>query len=248
MFKYLIAVLCLVFGALTLMYFYIGVPVIYDGAKDVILNVHRADNAEQSISKIYISAFYFVPKNKKEDIFTGWSTTLQEKLEALMRFHTVELQEKSELTYTIYPEPIIGRLNNIEYDTFITQHGNPEALRHVVPEIESRVFEANGDLFRNDFGTIPKDAYHVLVVMYEGVGSIGGDNIALISRTFLTSSEYAPVSESLLAHEFYHTLGLPDAYTLPEGTVTSQDIMGLGRYTPIGQTYLSQKSLQALGL
>ncbi len=248
MFKYLVAVLVLVFGAVIWMYFSVGVPVLYSEKNVTVRSVHRMGNLEQPLSRIYISAFYFIPKNKEENIHNEWQKLLHKKLDALVRFHTVQLQGASSILYEIYPEPIIGNLDNLAYDTSITQHGNPAALRRIVPEIESRVLAKDGDLYRADFDHVPPDAYHVLVIMYEGVGSTGGDNVALISRIFLSDIEYAAVSESLLAHEFYHTLGLPDAYTIPEGIATSADIMGLGRYRPIGQTFISQKMLQELGL
>ncbi len=248
MFKYLVLTLCIVFSFLLGMYFYVGVPKLYPGGEASVRNPHRMGESSRSISKISITAFYFVPKNKQENIFSDWHSVLEKKLDALVSFHTGQLEGESTLTYEIYPEPVIGLLDNIEYDTLVTQYGNPEALRRITPEIESRVLSSDGDGYVKGVGVAPDGTYHVLYIVYEGVGAIGGDNVALLSRAFLTEPEYSTVASSLFAHEFYHTLGLPDEYTMPHAVPTSQDIMGLGRYRPITQTFLSSKLLKELGL
>ena len=238
MFRYLIVVLCCVFGVLISMYLFIGVPTIFTGSEGVVSNIHRSGDTTQPISNVHITAFYFVPKNKANVLFSDWHRILQENLETLVNFHKIQLQGLSTLTFDIYPEPIIGLAENLTYDTEMTQYGNPEALRRILPEIESRV----------SMTSVPQNTYHVYYILYEGVGATGGENAALISRTFLSDEEYKVESSSLFAHEFYHTLGLPDEYTIPEGREMSDDIMSIGRYRPISQTYISLKLLQSLGL
>ena len=90
--------------------------------------------------------------------------------------------------------------------------------------------------------------YCVIVIIYEGIGASGSENVALLSRIFLTDSQYSATAATLLAHEFYHTLGLPDAYDIITAVPFSQDIMGLGRFKPIEKTYLDKDNLIQLGL
>lgn len=258
MFKYLALVLVLVFSTLLWMYFTVGVPVIYNGAETRQISVHRMGEEAQSIARIHITAFYFVPKNKTDTLFLEWKSILKKNLDDLVRFHDQQLQGASSLEYEIYPVPIIGREDNLAYDTELTQHGNPEALRHIVPEIESRIFDSTGDLYRSDLKIPEANMYHVYVILYEGVGAIGGGNAALLNRKFLSDTEWEAVDGSLLAHEFYHTLGLPDEYTIPEDVPVeytlakekpiSASVMGLGRYRPIRQTFIGSRLLAELGL
>lgn len=74
------------------------------------------------------------------------------------------------------------------------------------------------------------------------------DGFFLLSRTFLADPEYRAFGASLFAHEFYHTLGIPDAYDQNTGKPESADIMGLGRYRPIEKTYVRREVVRALGL
>lgn len=73
------------------------------------------------------------------------------------------------------------------------------------------------------------------------------DGFFLLNREFLTG-RYGPFGASLLAHEFYHTLGLPDQYDTPAGAPLSSDLMGNGRFLPIEKTYLKRDILRRLGL
>lgn len=73
------------------------------------------------------------------------------------------------------------------------------------------------------------------------------DGFFLMNREFLTGS-YGPFGASLLAHEFYHTIGLPDQYDIPGGTPLSPDLMGSGRFLPIEKTHLGRDLLRQLGL
>ncbi|MEK7561141.1 MAG: hypothetical protein AAB539_04275 [Patescibacteria group bacterium] len=79
------------------------------------------------------------------------------------------------------------------------------------------------------------------------VGVKNADGFFLLNREFLMGS-YADIGGSLLAHEFYHTLGLPDGYTGTEATPTTSDIMGLGRMRPIERAYIGRETLENLGL
>lgn len=282
MIKYLFAVLVLISGAIGWMYFGIGVPQIYRESQPEVKKPHLYDNPERGIDKIRVFGFYFVPKNKNDSIISDWRNLLESNLTKLKKFHSAQTRGLSEIEYLIYPEPVLGVEDNKFYDTQNTDRGNPQALLNTVEELEQRVFDKNGDLFREEFASSGDVAYPVMFVMYEGVGAVGGvirrekeesknktvkhldvdesllfevevssvDGFSLLSSAFLTRSEFKAIGASIMAHEFYHTLGLPDAYEVPGSfeVVFSDDITGAGRKRPLERTYLNRNSLEKLGL
>jgi len=157
-----------------LMYFWIGVPKVYRSVSPGLTAPHVYNNPEQSIEKIQIAAFYFVPGNKVDSQADNWREVLEAGLEKLREFHSLQFQGLSSLSYEIYPEPVIGLLNNLFYDTDITERGNPHALINIAEELEARIFRSTGDLFLADFAQRTESAYPALFVMYEGVGASGG--------------------------------------------------------------------------
>lgn len=74
------------------------------------------------------------------------------------------------------------------------------------------------------------------------------DGFFLVSRDFLVKPEYAPNASALTYHEFSHTLGLPDEYDAVTGAPTSNDIMGIGRFTPIESAFIDSVLLEKMGL
>jgi len=253
MIRYIIGVLILIAASLAVMYFYVGVPRIYQEPPPQAKEVHRYNDPSRSLEEISVLVFYFVPRNRFDSALENWHELLEKNVQKLQAFHTLQLQSVSQLDYTIYPKPVIGLQDNLYYDTDVTRHGNPEALRRVTRELEARVLEASGDLFRSDFlpgGYTPdgQHPYQVLLIMYEGVGASGGDNVALVSSTFLADPRFNTYGASIMTHEFYHTLGIPDGYDLTTSLSTSSDIMGLNRTKPIEKVYLDTKTLNSLGL
>lgn len=235
--RYLIFVLLLIAGALYAMYFWVGVPRVFGPEILKATSPHFYGKPDAPLQKIFIKAFYFVPKNKTESAIPDWREILEENLKKLQAFHSLQFQNKSQITYEIYPEIVVGFLNNISYDTFSTQHGNPEGLRRVASELTGR-------------GLFPKEEtgqYNVALIMYEGVGASGSDNVAFVSRVFLSDQRYKFQSASILAHEFYHTLGMLDAYDIVTGMPFSQDIMGVGRSGPIEKTFIDSEVLKQMG-
>lgn len=250
MIRYIILVLLLIFGILGWMYFSIGTSTIYRETLPELTAPHKFDDPATPISSIHITAFYFVPKNKESAIIQNWRELLDENLKKLQAFHALQFQGRSKIEYTVYPVPVIGLKNNLEYDTEVTQYGNPEALQSIAAELEARVFNTTGDLHHPGFGKTTKGAYSVSIILYEGVGASGtADGVALISRKFLSNPEYRETAATILAHEFYHTLGIPDGYEREHANPTTKDIMGLGRISsPIEKTYIERETLGALGL
>lgn len=280
MLKYLIFALFGIAGALASLYFWVGSPRLYEYAGLTFAEPHLYGDSQRSIGRIKVAAVYFVPKDKEEEIDAGWRELLEENFKKLRAFHALQFQGRSEVSFTAYPEPVIGRKGHIAYDTADTNRGNPKALLNVSEELEERLFSSAGDLYRTDFWRHEEGEYSALFILYEGVGAVGGviaesghesvadiarelgvpesvvfpvnvksvDGFFLLSRTFLADPEYRAFGASLLAHEFYHTIGIPDAYDQNTGKAESADIMGLGRYRPIEKTYMRREVARALGL
>lgn len=286
MVKYIIIFLVLIFTTLVFMYVTISSPSVYRETVSFPVNPHIYNNPDRSIKDIEIVVFYFVPKDKVTSQFVGWKEILDSSLKKLVAFHSLELHGTSHIRYTIYSQPVIGLKQSAVYDTDITDRGNPQALFHVAQEIDARVFDPAGDLYRHDFFITRKEAYSVLLILYEGVGASGGiiydselksvgeiarklnlpesviypvniktvDSFLLFNREYVTKTQSSDTGTTILAHEFYHTLGVPDGYEAVEedgisaDVSTSNDIMGIGRTRPIDATYISSKFLKGLGL
>ena len=246
--RYLIFLLAAIVVSLIGMYRIGSIARVYRGEIVAQSLPHRFNDSGKPINVIEIKAFYVVPKNKTASVFPNWASVIEKNLKVLIKFHGVQLRGLSTVTFDIYPEPITGKLENLGYDTDVTQNGNPAALRAISQELQERVFSPAGDLYRNDFARANPGAYRVLYIIYEGVGAAGSENTAILSRVFLTDPQYANHGRTYLVHEFYHTLGLPDAYNIPQAISTDDDIMGLGRERPIEQSYISQNHLKGLGL
>lgn len=248
MLKYLILVFALVFGALFWTNFGVGVQTVYKEEALKLASPHIYNDPNRSIEKIEILALYFIPKNKTGQQIGDWKEILNENLKKLQEFHDLQFQGRSEISYKILDEPVIGNKNNLEYDTNSTQHGNPEGLRRITAELEERrVTLLRSDLSDPNNSADP-DIYRAILILYEGVGASGSNNVALISRTFYTDPQYQSVRGTILAHEFYHTLGLPDAYEIPNAVPTSLDIMGLGLSKPLEKNYISKELLKGMGI
>lgn len=280
MLKYIILALLGIAGALASLYFWVGSPRLHEYAGLDFSRPHVFGDSQKTVDRIRISAVYFVPKDKQKDMSAEWRELLDENFKKLQAFHALQFQERSAISFAVYPEPVIGLEEHLFYDTTDTNRGNPKALLNVSEELEERLFSSEGDLYRHDFWQKGAGGYPALFILYEGVGAIGGiiaeseresvadiarelglpesvifkvgvkavDGFFLLSRTFLADPEYRAFGASLLAHEFYHTLGIPDAYDQDTGKPESADIMGLGRYRPIEKTYVRREVVRALGL
>lgn len=248
MFKYLIAVLAAIFAALIFIYFFVGVPTVWKESLPVLKTPHFYQKPEMPIAEIKISAFYFAPKNKIGFVGIDWYEKIQSALEKIANFHNLQFQAASKISYEIYPEVVIGLKDNLSYDSESTQNGNPEGLKNIKVELFERVLSPEGDLYKPYFGKARNNVYNVFLIVYEGVGASASENTILLSQTFLADSTYQYYGQSILAHEFYHTLGLPDGYELPSSINFFDDIMGLGRYRPLERTYLNPFNLAGMGI
>lgn len=245
--KYAFLIFAAIAVVLYWIYFGLARPAVYAERPPVVPVPHRYDKPGEPIRTIHLLAVYFVPKNKEPVGETRWKNYLLKSLEELKRFHAAEFMGASAIDYAVYPEPIRGEKENLSYDTNDTSYGNPEGLRRVAQETEHRLLSSNGDLYDGRYIDDRAD-YRVLYILYEGVGASGSEDVALLSRKFLTEAEYESVRSTLFAHEFYHTLGIPDGYDLKTSVPFESDIMGLGRGSSLSDTYLSKETLVHLGL
>ena len=248
MFKYFLSVFSIILGALIWINFGVGVPNIYSEKVKEPIPPHFYNNSQQSIKAIKIIALYFIPKNKISQQSANWKDSLEENLKKLQEFHNLQFQGRSIISYEILDKPVVGFLDNIEYDSDFTQHGNPEGLRRISAELEQRgIIKGPTSLARSDLDSLSGE-YRVVLILYEGVGASGSENVALASNTFMTNPQYETTRATIVAHEFYHTLGIPDFYEIPTAIPMSQDIMGLGLSRPIDNTFISRETLKKMGM
>lgn len=247
MLKYLVFVLIGITAALGYMYRYISAPTIIPGVIPIVREPHYYNDPSRSLRDIHVTALYFVPREKQHLIDEHWRRSFENTLDTLVNFHAVTFGGKSHISYTIYPSPIIGEEESILYNTATTEHGNPEGLRNVSREIERRVFDANGDLYPGT-SSLPSGSYEVRYIMYEGPGASGSENVAFVNRTYVSDTRFADVGLSTFVHEFYHTIGLFDAYDDTNGWPLSQDMMGIGREGPVQYGYIESMTLKKLGI
>ena len=203
-------------------------------------NIHAYDDERTSIKEILLTVYYFVPSNKLDDAAdTSWKEPMIQTLEDLKRFHDMQFEGQSHLSFVIHPTSIVGKQSNIFYDSTDTTRGNPHAIVSIAEELKDMEITTNAG----------PDVYHVTYIVYDGVGASGMNHAALINRRFLTDSAYEQVRESLIAHEFYHSLGIPDGYDISTGTSTTSDLMGHGRTTrDLKSNFLENSTLAHFGL
>ena len=226
----------------------IGLPHVYTAESGEPISPHLFDETRQPIHTINLIAFYFVPRNKVATQIANWREILVDNLQNLKKFHELQFGGSSQIHLTIYPNPVIGYKDNLVYDTSVTQRGNPAALRSITQELDKRVFDSKGDLYWPDAVSTGTNAWQVSYILYEGIGASGTIHSAILSRIFLTDPQYLVRGPSYFAHEFYHTLGIPDGYDLSTALPNTDDIMGAGRERPLDLTYLSGDTLKKMGL
>ena len=245
--QFIIIVLILAVGIIGVTYVLLRNP--SRGERPVLINPqpHFYDNPQQPIKAIRIRAVYFVPRDREIWSAGNWREIFESKLDALVQFHDFQFRGRSGIVYEVYDQPVIGQFDHILYDSDTTQFGNPNALRSAAVELESRLLNSEGDLYDSQYATSVPGEYDLLYIMYEGVGASGSDNVAFISRVFLTEKEYESHGASFFAHEFYHTLGVPEGYEIPSSISLTNDVMGYGRYRPLERTHLSAETLSHMG-
>jgi hypothetical protein len=248
MIRYIIGTLLGIAGIVASLYFFVGVPRVYDDTYQGTRTPHIYDDPDQAIERIHITALYFVPTDRVLAQRTNWRTILEEKLTELADFHTRQFAYTSSISFEILPEPVYGLQESGAYGTDAIHFGNPSEMKRIITELRPTMQKVGG----------APEAYEVIVVMYEGIGAASTENISLISRQFLTELPYAEFGTTYLAHEFYHSLRVPEgyaeAYVSFENNqknrievLSSSDVMGRIQ-VPITNTYLSRDSLSRMGM
>lgn len=199
---------------------------------------HVAGSSALLLSSVELSVLYFMPRDRTNLAWDGWREHAEKALKEMRAFHHLQFRGASQLSYTIQPEPIIGDHDGAFYDSGDTARGNLHAWETIREELARKL----GDLPQKT------SSFQVHLVLYEGVGALGGDHQILVSSGYLRSPVERVHASSVFYHELGHTFGLEDAYEYEHGTPLDEDIMGLGRNKPIGQVYLSEKAKEKLGI
>lgn len=230
-----------------------GIAGIFSVARDNIFSgerlnntAHAYDDEKTPLKRINVHIFYVIPKDKSAFVFEDLLPSIKEVADKLVNFHETTFSDKSAITYSIYPAGVIGNFDTKEYNSDDSSHGNPNALNLLYEEIEKRAFSPDGDLAK----LIEKrdGSYRVIYIIYEGVGAAGAEGAALLNRRYLTDPEYESNKDGYFAHEFYHTIGLPDGYDRRDDISTTPDIMGLLRDTGLGSNFIMAETLKRMGL
>jgi hypothetical protein len=215
-------------------------------------------NGSVPIEHIHMTIFYVVPKDSVNKKIDSWKEITNEHVQNLLSFHSTQFGNTSKITYDFFPQIIIGEKTAIDYESLL-DHSDHDALKPLQEELNRRVLQAGGDLstLYQKNKTDPS-ARNVYLIVFEGNGAAGNGDFALISRSYLTDITYKETGSTFLAHEFYHTLGIPDMYETsvyvfkdgqqaPVSILTSKDIMGQVNI-PLQYTYIKTETLKKMGL
>ncbi|MBM2818224.1 MAG: hypothetical protein HW401_814 [Parcubacteria group bacterium] len=240
--------------------FYVGVSGVEPVASLAVSKAHLYGNPDVPIENISLLVLYFVPKDRIGLAVKDWKEFIEPRLKELQEFHNLQMAGKSKISYELYPEIIAGEKKGKEYEINILNHSSPEAIIPVTEEISRRVLKTEGDLYLHSLHreSEASGARQVYLIVFEGEGGAGNGNFSLISRDYLAEDGYKLFGTTFLAHEFYHTLGLPDNYQqsfyvygdsqkIPISILTAEDIMGRVR-VPIKNSYIDREILKKMGI
>ncbi len=222
-----------------------------------VLSPHIYDDTRESIKNIHITIFYFVPKNMVAKKIDNWTLVTEGAFKELSTFHSTQFLNTSTITYSFFPKVIIGTQTSQVYEPTVNED-SPDALTLIEAEIKERVYSKEGDLYDASFLTTRGNTKELSIILFEGEGGAGKKAYGLVSRSYLTDKEFSMYGSTILAHEFYHTLGVPDNYQKSMyvydnaqqkviSLIKNGNIMGrIDR--PLVESYLDKETLIKMGL
>lgn len=223
-------------------------------------NIHHFEDAKIDLTHIIVWVFYFVPEDHKEKIFGDWQPTIKKVMDETVTFHASQFKSQSELTYRLYPKPVIGQETVASYAKDDTPT-EPKSLGRIIKELDRRVFQASGDLYDPGSSQSPTGSYTMKIIIYEAdppklaqvsqTGEIGGysdQNTTLVARKILTDLPNQPYGSSIVYHEIGHMMGLTEGYDYQSNQPSTNDIMGSGRSRTLEHNYINPDILKTMGV
>lgn len=210
-------------------------------------SVHYFKDPSLSLDKISLKIIYFIPKDRSASINQSWKELIEPAVKDLQSFHKIQFDNRSVINYEIFPDPVIGLLEAIDYDTQDTNRGNPYALSAITDELQNRFFDPAGDFYKGNFAKTESEDFSVIYIIYQGVGASGIQGSALLSLSYFINAEFSGYKESLFYHEFAHTLGMPDRFDEESHIYTSFDILGNGKIRPLANAYIDFETKKEMG-
>src|SRR3989344_1559069 len=209
--------------------------------------LHYYDNPSISLERVHVQAFYLVPRKSLNDFTLSWKEDFTGALEELKKFHESQFGNSSELTFSLLDIPVVAPNEFVDSLPTGLRRATLVDLEPIDKFIEDNITKSSAPFYRKAFVDIPNNAYAVKVIFVEGVSAVGSEGMLLLSRNYITDPAIG-YGTSVLAHEFGHTLGMPDLYDYETYEDYSDDLMGSGRYRAINYVYFSDDIKRRMGI
>lgn len=258
-------------------WFFSNAPAVVDRrSADKAAHLYR--NSDVSIGKIKLAVFYAVPSDRINGIYGDWQGIANKSLAKISDFHKLQFRGRSEINYEIYPKPVILENGGSFYDSNNNGNSQAlmlvaEEIEKRVFKKDGDLFRKNFSIFGQDdypvFGIIYEGFGAVGGVIEESglrssqefaklkglpdsvvfkVAVESADGFFLLSRNYLSDTEYEFSGLSFLYHEFAHAFGVQDYYDQKTGLAFSNDIMGAGLRRPFESNFINSAILKELGV
>lgn len=208
------------------------------------LNPVRYKDPEKSLNKVLIQAFYMIPNGAI--VQKNWKQNIENNLSNVQEAQKRIFDNKSQIDYRVYPDPVIA--NDISRDLLtqiaqgiVTKDKNAQQNGYLKPvdHLNNAVYIQNiKSLYPSFFENADSNYYNqVTSVVYFEVGN-SSQNSSVNRRLESGYAFLSPVldngnyfgiigvnlsrnisTESAVYHEFMHTLGLPDEYAYTDGSL-----------------------------
>lgn len=247
--------------------------------------VHYFDDESISLRNITVKVVYFMPQNSdykgmtaryddkvlvfKEPNFGEWTRYFNEIIPLIEQFHSKEFNGLSTLQFTIFPEIVRGLHDKEIYEEDFIDIDRSEAAPKIESELQSRIFNEEGDLYDFSFAQKSADSFSVLLVVYvtdlRSIPEFFGAPIAgAASEEEAFTLIFSPVvdpnvsvsflpADLIIYHELMHAFGVPEQYDLKSANPLEQarkrdDVMGFVDNGPLDNTYIDMDIKTRMGL